>query len=646
MPRRPLRRALTLALAAGLLASPLVAVAEPPASREPGPEPLTLSSPPVTQLPSVSPDVPSAVRAADLAAAADRGADWLTAQATRGQLMTDELALTVIALAAAGPEHDADRQRLTTQLEGRAAAARSDPLALGLTAIAADATGRNPRSFGRVDLVRALEVELADGHCGEAWAFVSGLCVIGLDRTGGTVPQAAIDSVAAVADPVTAGIMAGGGVEAWATAITPQAMAGVDARARARATGLGARDYLYLSRGEGRVLAEDLPVGLNALAEQSFAMAGTYQGAPARRDATMTWLLQQQHADGGLPEFYEHADGDVWATGLTVITWSGRSLSADATRQTGYSSHSFVERVSGSNRYAVAANIAASWAEGADTVIVVSGQNFPDALSGSALAGLVGGPVLLTKKDDLPISTSRALEALDPSQIIVLGGTGAVTKGVADQLRRHADRVDRVSGTDRYAVSAAVSEFWGSHPGTVYLATGQNWPDGLTGGAAAAYGQDLLMLTKKDEVPTAVMQGLRDRAPSRVVVLGGTGAVSSGVIGQLRSQLDPRGTGTPRIERIDGKDRYAVAAGVAKRIPATEPLAFVATGRNWPDALAGGALAGQLYAPLLLVQPTTVPTTTRETLQQRRPDYVGAFGGPAAVLPAALSQVRLIDTDG
>ncbi|KUG58407.1 hypothetical protein AVL62_10870 [Serinicoccus chungangensis] len=628
-----------------------MALAEPPADEEGRPGALTLPAAPAVEVPgpaeaSTPPagEVPApGVRAADLAAAADRGAVWLAAQAGTGRMTTDGLALAVIALGAAGPEHASDLQRLTGQLERRAPTAAADPVVLGLTAIAVDVAGRNPRSFGGVDLVAALRAELADGRCGDDWVFVTGICVMGLKRSGGTVPQAAVDAVAAAADPTTAGIRSGGGVEAWSTAVTPQAMAAVDTMRHARATGLGARDYLSLSRGSAPVLAEDLPVGVNALAQQSFAVARTDADELARRDATMTWLLQQQHADGALPEYFEHADGDVWATALTVLAWSGRSLTTDAAATTDYQRHSVVERISGTDRYAVAANIAASWADGADTVVVVSGQNFPDALSGSALAGLVGGPVLLTKKASLPGSTVRALKALDPRRIVVLGGTGAVTQGVADELLRYADGVERVTGADRYAVSGAVaSSFWEQGGSTAYLATGADWPDGLTGGAAAAYEGAPLLLTKHDEVPSPVMDALRYLRPDEVVVLGGTGAVSGDVITQLRRGLG--GASAPTVRRIDGADRYAVASRVAQRIPAAQRMAFVATGRNWPDALAGGALAGQVDSPMLLVRPDGVPTQTRQSLQVRRPGYVGAFGGPAAILPVALQQVRLVDT--
>lgn len=67
----------------------------------------------------------------------------------------------------------------------------------------------------------------------------------------------------------------------------------------------------------------------------------------------------------------------------------------------------------------------------------------------------------------------------------------------------------------------------------------------------------------------------------------------------------------------------------------------MATGANWPDALAGGALAGALGAPLVLVRPDSVPAVTVQALYGRRPWFVGVLGGPLAVLPAVATEVRL-----
>src|SRR5690606_4047476 len=83
--------------------------------------------------------------------------------------------------------------------------------------------------------------------------------------------------------------------------------------------------------------------------------------------------------------------------------------------------------------YATAAELSRFWSDvvWADTdesfpvdklVFVASGTVFADALSGGALAGVYGGPILLTRPGSLPKATAQALARLDPDHIVVLGG--------------------------------------------------------------------------------------------------------------------------------------------------------------------------------------------------------------------------------
>lgn len=109
-------------------------------------------------------------------------------------------------------------------------------------------------------------------------------------------------------------------------------------------------------------------------------------------------------------------------------------------------------RISGANRYATAARVAASWPEGLGTVFVVSGSQFPDALAAAARAGVQDAPLLLTRRDTVPGKTETALRRLRPQRVVVVGGVSAVAASVLDRLRRHttSGRVLRLAGTDRH----------------------------------------------------------------------------------------------------------------------------------------------------------------------------------------------------
>lgn len=310
-----------------------------------------------------------------------------------------------------------------------------------------------------------------------------------------------------------------------------------------------------------------------------------------------------------------------------------------------------VTRHSGGDRYATAAALAtAKWRDGIwgdidgrpfpfdKIVFVASGLNFPDGLSGGALAAHYGGPLLLTRADGLPGPTRQALAGLNPDYIVVLGGTGAVSEAVAGELAQYVrapQRVVRYAGTDRYEVSASIARTIFSHGlgQRAYVALGTNWPDGLAGGAAAGWDRGPLLLTRGSSVPGAVMQTLRQFQPREIVLLGGTGVVSDDVLMQLQTVAP--------VVRVGGSDRYVVAANIAGLHP-TRYGATVASGQNWPDALAGSAYAGLVGDKLLLVRSSGLPTSTRNTVIDQSLALIDALGGTGALPEAVLDQLRAL----
>ena len=293
------------------------------------------------------------------------------------------------------------------------------------------------------------------------------------------------------------------------------------------------------------------------------------------------------------------------------------------------------ERWSGPDRYATAAAVSAqTHPAGADTVLLATGGNFPDALAGGPAGADLDAPILLTATDHLPDATLTELRRLAPDTVIVLGGPVAVSDTVIGQLQQLADTVSRWSGPDRYATAAAVSAQ--THPAgadTVLLATGGNFPDALAGGPAGADLDAPILLTATDHLPDATLTELRRLAPDTVIVLGGPVAVSDTVIGQLQQLADT-------VSRWSGPDRYATAAAVSARThPAGADTVLLATGGNFPDALAGGPAGADLDAPILLTATDHLPDATLTELRRLAPDTVIVLGGPVAVSDTVLAQV-------
>jgi putative cell wall-binding protein len=191
-------------------------------------------------------------------------------------------------------------------------------------------------------------------------------------------------------------------------------------------------------------------------------------------------------------------------------------------------------------------------------------------------------------------------------------------------------RVSRLSASDRYELGAAVA--LATRPGgaeTVYVASGANYPDALSAGPAAVKAGGALLLVAPDQAPPAALAALTRLNPTSVVVVGGEAAVSRRVVDALAAAA-PRAA----VGRLAGGDRYAISrAVVAQAFPRGADALFVATGANFPDALAAGAPAGILGAPVLLVNGSAASTDsdTLRTVTALGPGSIGIVGGTGAV---------------
>jgi putative cell wall-binding protein len=192
-----------------------------------------------------------------------------------------------------------------------------------------------------------------------------------------------------------------------------------------------------------------------------------------------------------------------------------------------------VSRLSGADRYAAAAAMsAATFSPGNPLAYVATGQNFPDALAGAAVAARDGAPVLLVRSDAIPAATASELGRLKPGRIVLLGGPGSVSDAVAERLAAYtAGGVTRLAGPDRYAAAAAISaaSYPADGPATAYVATGTVFSDSLSASALAGRDGGPLLLVRPDSLPAEVADELRRLNPARVVIVGGPASVSDGV---------------------------------------------------------------------------------------------------------------------
>ncbi|MBS3956684.1 MAG: cell wall-binding repeat-containing protein [Clostridiales bacterium] len=298
-------------------------------------------------------------------------------------------------------------------------------------------------------------------------------------------------------------------------------------------------------------------------------------------------------------------------------------------------------RVQGADRFETAARSSElAFPQGSEHVLIATGHNWPDALGGSALAGVLDAPILLVERDSVPAATRAEIARLGARRALILGGTGAVGARVQSQLEGMGVVVDRLGGDNRYQtaerIATRVISLLGTrHDGTLFLATGRDFPDALSAAPIAVRQRWPVVLV--DPGATRLGDGVRGlvRDSSLVIVLGGLGAVPTSVEDEVRA------LGVPDVVRLEGPDRYDTAVAIARF--ATTHTAVrerhrwdrvgISTGTRFPDALSGGVLQGRTGSVMMLTRPDVLPESVAVTLRDNALaiDTVVFFGGTVAV---------------
>lgn len=307
-------------------------------------------------------------------------------------------------------------------------------------------------------------------------------------------------------------------------------------------------------------------------------------------------------------------------------------------------------QVAGADRYATAkAASQLGWPGESEYALVATALNWPDALSGAGLAGACGGPLLLTRPDALSPEVASEITRLNCDQVYVLGGTGAVSSAVYSALEGivGVGNVHRLGGANRYATSALIARetvdlLGGNYDGTGIVVTGRDFPDALAVSPIAAANAWPVLLTEPDHLPSVIADAMTSKIINHGYVIGGTGAVGPGAF----AAVDALWIGTPH--RVAGATRYSTAAAVAQL--GFEGLGMlwsrpaIATGENFPDALAGGVLQGSDYSVMLLTRPGTLDASAAAALSANRDSIyeVRYLGGTAAVSTAVRSGVSAL----
>ncbi len=291
------------------------------------------------------------------------------------------------------------------------------------------------------------------------------------------------------------------------------------------------------------------------------------------------------------------------------------------------------DRIAGGDRAGTAAALAQAGFTEAGTVVLARGDTYADALSGAPLAAALDAPLLLTEQSGLSPAAEAELVRLDPETVVVLGGEQAVGPAVTGRIESAGIVVDRIAGGDRFETSRRIAERIGGP--VAYLAQGisddpaRGWPDALSVSGLAALQRAPVLLTRTGDLPPdtrAALEGV-----DRLTVVGGDAAVSAAVETAAREVV-------ANTDRLAGPTRFDTSLAVARRAVeqgAVPGRFLLATGYDFPDALAAGPIAGLDRAQLLLIDgldPAGAPAQYDYLATVANDyDYVRVVGGPAVV---------------
>lgn len=342
------------------------------------------------------------------------------------------------------------------------------------------------------------------------------------------------------------------------------------------------------------------------------------------------WYAAERHPGMEPGESYTFPSGRVRLDFLSAS-------SAGARVRISYPRADGVFRLSGANRYEAAVSISKAHFEvGVKTLYIASGEVFTDALSGAAVAGRAGAPLLLVAKDHLPSVVRAEIHRLQPERIVVLGGPATVNDDVFNILTTWGAPVTRFSGADRYETSVAIAKA-NYQPGVpvAFIASGKMFPDALSAAPVAGKVGGPVLLVPGDAIPTTTAAELRRLAPQRIVVLGGTSTIDAATETALA------GFTTGAVERWSGADRYEVSALTSRQsFPSGADIAYVASGLVFPDSLSGAPVAGMAPGPLLLVRTDRIPESVAAELTRLRPKAIVVLGGTASVRSVVSEQLK------
>lgn len=224
-----------------------------------------------------------------------------------------------------------------------------------------------------------------------------------------------------------------------------------------------------------------------------------------------------------------------------------------------------------------------------------------------------------------------------------------LNKKKKDKKKKKSEKIQRLSGDNRYETSVEVSEKNFKSADTVVLASGQNIADALVASSYADIEEAPILLTNKNSISDEVLDEIERLKADKVVIVGGQSSISSSVESRLKKE-------DIKVTRISGSDRFDTSDKLSQevsRLSKKSSQAILVNGYKNIDALSVSSLATKEELPILLNGRNALNMSVKNRLKQMNVKKVYIIGGNNSISSDVekelkrmqISVVRLSGTD-
>ncbi|MDP4128128.1 MAG: cell wall-binding repeat-containing protein [Bacillota bacterium] len=205
-----------------------------------------------------------------------------------------------------------------------------------------------------------------------------------------------------------------------------------------------------------------------------------------------------------------------------------------------------IVRVAGNDRYDTSYQLARSLNDSSiSTVVISSGESYPDALSIASFAANKGWPILLSAQNALTEKMKGYILEKKPSKVYITGGAGVISENIQSEIVSLLPQtsIERLTGQTQFDTNVIIAETFAPKPSTVYLTTGYGFADALAGSVVAATnGDPIIFIDPSQPTLPKSTASYFEKFYSNVlnptlVSFGGTGVVTDNMMGISRDLI-------------------------------------------------------------------------------------------------------------